>query len=79
MYTAESVYGVQPQMPSMGIAAPTQQMATDDLKGGIRALVDPNNPLFWLAGLVLVTMGMAGAAGSVRLGRAKVSVAAGSA
>lgn len=78
MYSAQSVYGVQPQMPSIGIATPTQHMATDHLKGGIRGLVDPANPLAWFAALVLVTIGAAGVAGSVRLGPAKLAVSAGS-
>lgn len=73
MYTAASVYGTQPQMPSMGIAAPTQQMATDALKGGIRGLIDPQNPLFWLGAIGATWFGLIGVAGSVRLGRAKVS------
>lgn len=78
MYDARSVYGVQPQMPSIGIAAPTQHMATDHIKGGLRGLLDPQNPLMWFGALVLVTVGAASVAGSVRLGPAKVSVSAGS-
>lgn len=74
MYTAQSVYGVQPQMPSLGIAAPTQTMATDDLKSGARALINPANPLFWFGLVLAVTFGAAGVAGSVRLGKAKASV-----
>lgn len=73
MFTAQNTYGMSPQMPTAGIAAPTQQMGTDDLKGGLRALIDINNPLFWAAGIVLVTLGLVGVAGSVRLGRAKLS------
>lgn len=78
MFTAQSTYGVQPQMPSLGIAAPTQHMGTDDLRGGLRGLIDPNNPLFWAMAIAAMTLGLVGVAGSVRLGGAKVSVSAGS-
>lgn len=78
MFTAENTYGAQPQMPSAGIQAPTAHMGTDDLRGGLRALIDPNNPLFWAAAILATTLGLAGIAGSVRLGGARVSVSAGS-
>lgn len=75
MFTAGSLYGATPQAPSYApTAAPTQAMAyTDDIASGFRGLVDPNNPLFWLGLVLAVTLGAAGAAGSVRLGRAKLS------
>ena len=76
MYDAASVYGAYPQMGSAGVANPTQHMGTDYLKSGLRSIIDPNNPLAWAAGLLLLTFGLAGVAGSVRLGRAKVSVSA---
>ena len=76
-FNAASVYGATPQAPSYGIAAPTQGMATDDIKTGWKGLVDPNNPLTWFGVFLLITVGAAGVAGSVRLGRAKVSVDAG--
>jgi hypothetical protein len=76
MFTAQTVYGAQPQMPSLGIAAPTQHMGTDDLRGGLRGLIDPNNPLFWAMAILATTFGLIGVAGSVRLGGAKVSVSA---
>jgi hypothetical protein len=73
VFTAASVYGATPQAPSYGVAAPTQAMATDDIATGWRGLLDPANPLFWFGVVLLVTFGAAGAAGSVRLGRAKLS------
>lgn len=75
-YTAQSLYGVTPQAPSYGVAAPTQQMGIDTTvrRGGWRGLVDPGNPLMWFGALLLVTVGAAGVAGSVRLGRARVAV-----
>ncbi len=76
---AQTLYGQTPQSPSYGVAAPTQQMATDDIRTGVRGLVDPHNPLMWFGVVLLVTVGLAGVAGSVRLGRAKVSASVGQA
>lgn len=75
MFTAQGLYGATPQAPSYAPnAAPTQAMAyTDDLQSGVRGLVDPANPLTWFGIVLLVTVGAAGVAGSVRLGRAKLS------
>lgn len=72
-YDGPSLYGTTPQAPSYGYAAPTQHMGTDDIAAGVKGLVDPNNPLMWFGLVLLVTVGAAGVAGSVRLGRAKLS------
>jgi hypothetical protein len=77
MFDSASLYGCEPQMPSIGIAAPTQQMGTDDLRVGINGLLDPKNPLLWLGGFLLVTVGAASIAGSARLGKVSVAVGAG--
>jgi hypothetical protein len=78
MFTASSVYGQAPASPSYGVAAPTQGMATvSDFSDGWRGLCDPRNPLLWLGGFLLATVGLAGVAGSVRLGKAKVSAQVG--
>lgn len=37
----------------------------------------PDNPLFWFAGLLLVTLGLAAGSSSVRLGPLRASVGAG--
>jgi len=74
VYDAQSIYGATPQAPSYGVAAPTQAMGTDDIRTGWRGLVDPNNPLMWFGVILLVTVGAAGVAGSVRLGRARLGV-----
>lgn len=79
MFSAASQYGCLPTAPTYGVAAPTQAMATDDIRTGVKGLLDPNNPLLWLGGILLLTVGAAGVAGSVRLGKAKASVAVGSA
>lgn len=70
---ASDMFGITPQAPSYGVAAPTQAMGTGMLDGGWRTLVDPDNPLMWFGVVLLVTVGAAGVAGSVRLGRAKLS------
>lgn len=82
MFTAADLYGTAPNTPNYAsVAAPTQQMGVDrhDLtSSGVRALVDPHNPLTWFGAFLLVTVGAASVAGSVRLGRAKVSGSVGS-
>jgi hypothetical protein len=75
--SAHGLYGAAVQAPAYGVAAPTQQMGTSDMAGGWRALVDPSNPLVWFGALLLITVGAAGAAGSVRLGRAQVRASVG--
>lgn len=77
MYNVQSVYGMTPQAPAWGVAAPTAHMGTDDMANGFRALIDPHNPLFWLGGIIAVTVGFAGLAGSARVGRFRVAASAG--
>jgi hypothetical protein len=78
--TAQSVYGATPQAPSYGVAAPTQHMATDpDIAAGWRGLVDVHNPLLWFGLFLAGTAGLIGVAGSVRVGKGKLSVSAGAA
>lgn len=77
MFTAASVYGTAVQAPNYGIAEPTQHMGTDDIATGWRGLVDPHNPLMWFGVILLVTIGAAGVAGSVRLGRARIHAGVG--
>lgn len=80
MFTAQSLYGCAPNTPTAGVAAPTERlgMGTGDLRTGVRGLLDPTNPLVWFGAFMLVTVGAASVAGSVRLGRAKVSANVGS-
>jgi hypothetical protein len=77
MFDSQSLYGCAPQMPVAGIAAPTQQMGTNDLSIGAKGLLDPHNPLLWFGAFLLTTVGAASVAGSVRLGRTKLSASAG--
>ena len=77
MYTAQSVYGMTPQAPNYGVAAPTQQMGTDHIATGVKGLLDPANPLLWFGALLGVTL-LAGAGASFRLGPARASASVGS-
>jgi hypothetical protein len=77
VYTAASLYGATPQAPSYGVASPTQALATDEIKTGWKGLLDPQNPLLWFGVVLAVTVGAAGVAGSVRLGKAKLSASVG--
>lgn len=73
MFDAATQYGCLPVAPTYGVAAPTQAMGTDDIRTGVKGLFDLNNPLTIFGIILAVTFGLAGAAGSVRLGRTKVS------
>jgi hypothetical protein len=77
VFTAQTLYGAQPQAPSYGVATVTQSMGLDADKSGWGALVDPHNPLLWFGGFLLVTFGAAAVSGSARLGRAKASATIG--
>lgn len=77
--TAATLYGTAPQGPAYGTMAPTQTMGTDTLATGIKALVDPNNPLMWFGLTLVIMVGAAAVSGNVRLGRAKLSASVGKA
>lgn len=76
--TAAGMFGCEPMTATLGPAAVTQQMATPaDGLSGWSALVHPDNPLFWVAAIGLVTLGFGALAGRVRLGPASASVKVG--
>jgi hypothetical protein len=77
MFTAQSIYGTGPVVPGVGVMADTEISATGTGSHGWRALVDPHNPIVWFGGLLLVTVGLAGIAGSARIGPVKVAGAVG--
>lgn len=58
-----------------GLATSTDRVAVSD--GDHFGLLSPSNPLFWFGLFMFVTVGFAGAAGSVRLGKVKLSAQAG--
>lgn len=76
--TAASIYGTAPVFVP-AVQPDTMHSATDSaqLKRGLKAALDPGNPLLWFAGILLVTVGAAGFAGSVKLGPAKIGAAVG--
>lgn len=75
--TAADIYGTAPTFIG-AVPAQTAISATDDGgRGGWRALIDPRNPLVWLGAVLLITVGAASAAGSARLGPARVAGAIG--
>jgi len=80
-FSAYAQVGLAPPAVNAGVGPrnTTYAMATEDEPGGWGALLDPSNPLVWFGGFLLVTVGFASVAGSVRLGKAKVSAAVGKA
>jgi hypothetical protein len=77
-FDSQSMYGTAPQMPNLRVVENgMQQVTSDDIGGGWQSLVNPKNPLLWVGGLLAVTIGLVGVAGSVRLGGAKVSASVG--
>lgn len=77
MFSVQDQIGLRPIAPATGgtVATPTQAVGlTDDDTIGRFSL---GNPLVWLGLFALVTVGAASAAGSVRLGKVKVSASAG--
>ncbi len=67
---AQQAYGASPQTPSYGVQPSTAAMGAPDFPASWRSIVDPSNPLLWLGGIMALTLGFAGAAGSARLGKA---------
>jgi hypothetical protein len=78
VFSAAEVYGIAPSTPNYGVtSAPTQHMATSDIANGWRGLVDPNNPLTWLGGLLVLTLGLAAVSGTVRVGKVTATASVG--
>jgi hypothetical protein len=77
-FSVASQVGLNPRTQTQGdtgIAAPTQRSAVSDTD--VMGLFSLSNPLTWFAAILLVTVGAASAAGSVRLGKLKMSASAG--
>lgn len=80
MYTAQQLYGLPYPTGGGPASAPTEHMATHELgRGGMRALVNPDNPLVWFGAFLAVTLGLVGVAGSARVGKVRVEAKAGDA
>ena len=70
--TAANIYGTAPTFIG-SVPAQTAMDATDSIgSGGWKSLTKPSNPVFWFGVVLLVTVGAAGLAGSVRLGPASI-------
>lgn len=81
MFSVYDQVGLRGGVPSMqaggGLSSATERVAVDD--GSEVTWYSPRNPLVWLGGVLAVTVGLASVAGSVRLGKAKVSASVGKA
>lgn len=79
MDTRYSVYNLTGLAPieTNHAARPLERVGAtpDDAPG----LFHPDNPLLWGLGIAAITLGLAAASGSVRLGKATVKVSAGKA
>jgi hypothetical protein len=78
MFSVYDQIGLRPIAPATGggsVATPTQSSALTEDDTMSRWGID--NPLVWLGAFLLVTVGAASVAGSVRVGKVKVSAAAG--
>jgi len=78
MFSAYEQVGLRPIAPAVGtgsVSSPTQPSALTDENTIGRFSID--NPLVWLGAFMLVTVGAASVAGSVRLGTVKVAASAG--
>lgn len=76
-FSVMSQIGLRPAAtPSgTGLASATARVALDD--DDPLTWYSPRNPLVWVGGVLAVTFGLASVAGSVKLGRAKVSASVG--
>ena len=77
-FSVASQIGLAPRTQTQGdtgIAAPTERAAIGDTD--VMGLLSPSNPLTWFGAFLLITVGAASAAGSVRLGKLKLSASAG--
>lgn len=78
MWSAYDQVGLRPIAPVTGgggVASPTQVAAmTDDDTIGKFSI---DNPLVWFGAFLLITVGAASLAGSVRVGKVKVAASAG--
>ncbi len=77
-FSVYSQVGLTPRVQTAGdtgLAAPTDRVAVMDTDR--MGLFSPSNPLLWFGAILAITVGAAGVAGSVRLGKAKIAVSAG--
>lgn len=77
-FSVESQVGLRaPAVSTAGASAGTSRVAVSSTDA--IPWYSPANPLTWVAGFLAVTFGLASVAGSVRLGKAKISGSVGKA
>lgn len=77
-FSVQSQVGLIPRVQTQGdtgVAAPIDRVAVAD--GDRMGLFSPSNPLLWFGLFMAATVGLVGAAGSVRLGKVKLAASAG--
>lgn len=74
---ADLLYGPSAQLPTADVTAPTERLNLGSADHSWPSLLSVHNPLTWFAGILLVTVGAAGVAGSARVGPAKVAASLG--
>lgn len=74
---AEMLYGPTSQLPTADVSAPTERLNLGSGEHSWSSLTSVHNPLTWFAGILLITVGAAGIAGSARVGPAHVSASLG--
>lgn len=77
-FSVASQIGLAPRVQAQGdtgVSAPTERAAIGDVD--TMGLFSPSNPLLWFGAILAVTVGAASAAGSLRIGKVKLSASAG--
>ena len=74
MYDVYSQIGLDTGSRSPNYAAHPLEAGAVALPSGVAGLLHPDNPLFWLGGILAVTAGLIGVSGGIRVGRAKASM-----
>lgn len=71
MYDTYSQTGLDTRSYSPKHSASTTEAGAVALPSGLAGLLHPDNPMFWLGGILAVTAGFIGISGGIRVGRAK--------
>lgn len=77
-FSAYATTGLKSPM-SFATGAPALHTSAGPSAQDNSAVYHPDHPLFWVAGIVLVTFGLIGANSAVRIGKFKASLNAGKA
>lgn len=74
MYDTYSQTGLDVSSFAPHYAAHPTEIGSVALPTGLKGLLHPDNPMFWLGGVLAVTAGLIGISGGIRIGRAKADV-----